>query len=220
MSEGIYLDNDVVLKVCSYGAARELLDVTSVDGTPPAILALARFTLRSLAERSRVLANKERAKRSLLVVLAETRALEPTPEEIERAADLEREAAEANLSFDSGESQLISMLLARGGVAFLTGDKRAVRAIAHILPSLAHRVGCLEQVVSSVLKRAGVEPLRSAVCGERSADRAISICFQCAQENIDLEAILAGLRSYSESLRAEVDHLLLEGDDISASIVP
>lgn len=129
MSDGFYLDNDVVLKTCSYGVGTQLVQLGTTGVLAPAILALARFTLRSRLERSRVLVDPRGASAQLDAVLAQIRLLEPTPKEVEIAADLEAAATEVNLSLDAGESQLMAMLMARGGLALVSGDKRAAKVL-------------------------------------------------------------------------------------------
>lgn len=216
MSSGYYLDNDVILKTCSYGVGAELILLSTVDDLAPAILALARFTLRSRVERSRTLVDAKNAFDQLETVMARVRLLEPTREEIDMAADLEAAATAANLSFDAGESQLVSMLIARGGIGFITGDKRAAKAMSVVLPRLEARVICLEQVMHSVVVHFGIEPLRSSVCRERAADRAVTNCFQCSLINVDVPSVLEGLESYSRSLRSETGLLLVAGSGLSS----
>ena len=219
MSSGYYLDNDVILKMCSYGVGPELVFLSTVDDLAPAILALARFTLRSRVERSRVLVEPKSVFAQLEAVLVQVRLLEPTREEIDMAADLEAAATAANLSFDAGESQLVSMLMARGGLGFITGDKRAAKAMSVVLPRLEGRMVCLEQVIHSVVVLFGVEPLRSSVCREKAADRAVANCFQCSLPNVDALSVLQGLESYSRALRSETGRLLVAGSGISSAEV-
>ena len=53
--------------------------------------------------------------------------LNPTPQEISLAANLEEAAAKCAVELDTGESQLVAILLQRSGPLLLTGDKRAIR---------------------------------------------------------------------------------------------
>lgn len=219
MPDGFYLDNDVVLKTCSYGAGRDLVELSTTDELAPAILALARFTLRSRVERSKILVDKSAAAAELDAVLARVRLLEPTPDEVEIAADLEAAATAENLSFDAGESQLVAMLMTRGGLAFVSGDKRAARAICVVIPDLKRQMICFEQVLHSIVTKSGLKPLRSAICREKALDRAVTNCFQCATKLIDANSILQALESYSGSLRAETGDLLIETCDMSGAEV-
>lgn len=219
MSDGFYLDNDVVIKTSSYNAEQQLLLVTSTDKLPPAILALARFTCRTRIERSEKLVNKVSAIASLDAILANVRSLEPTDAEVQIAAEFEELAAEANLSFDTGESQIVAMLLQRDGVAFITGDKRAINALAYVSPGLEQKVASLEQLISSMLINSGLEPLRTAVCREKVTDIAIHNCFQCSAEEINISQVLMALKSYTDSIRPSAVQLLLPTDDLSGAVV-
>lgn len=219
MSDGFYLDNDVVLKVCIYGAATPLIELCTCAAQPPSVLGLARFTLRSRVERSRVLVDTANAKANLDIALAGVRLLEPTPEEVETAADFEAAASAANLSLDAGESQLVAMLLSRGGLAFVTGDKRAAKAVSMILPMVRHRLVCLEQVLQTMIERDSLGPIREAVCRERASDRAIANCFQCSTREVNLPSIVQGLESYTKALRSETGDLLVASFDSLCSEV-
>lgn len=220
MSDGLYLDNDIVLKICTYGAAARLIELCTYAKLPPAILGLARFTLRSRVERSKVLVDAENAKANLDITLAGVRLLEPTREEIETAADLEAAASAANLSLDAGESQLVAMLLSRDGLAFVTGDKRAAKAVRMVLPKIRQKLVCLEQVLQTMIETDGLDPIREAVCRERASDRAIANCFQCASGGLDVPLVAQGLQSYTTALRSETGDLLVAGLDGLLAEVP
>src|SRR5688572_7271776 len=100
MSEGIYLDNDVVLKMCTYLAASELLQATTLGHVVPGVLGVAKFTLRTRVERSRTIRNRQAVREMLDKALSIMRLLEPDEEEVEAAADLEQRAIELGLEFD------------------------------------------------------------------------------------------------------------------------
>ena len=211
MSDGLYLDNDVVLKICAYGAAARLIELCTCATLPPAILGLARFTLRSRIERSKLLVDVANAKSNLDIALAGVRLLEPMPEEVETAADFEAAASAANLSLDAGESQLIAMLLNRGGLAFVTGDKRAAKAVCAVLPKIEQKLVCLEQVLQTMIEDDGLYPIREAVCRERASDRAVTNCFQCSSNAVHVSSVVAGLESNTRALRSDTGDVLVGG---------
>jgi hypothetical protein len=220
MSEGIYLDNDIVLKTCKYLAADNLVQVTSIEGTPPAILAVAEFALRSHVKRSKFLKHRGDVAAMLEATLQQVRKLEPTLLEIEDAADLEQRAMILGLAFDTGESQLFSMLMRRNAIALATGDKRAVKALNMIDPKVAkQRITCFEQVMATMLATFGLDQLRLAVCAAPDCDKAITACFQCSISTVDLRSVFEGLQSYLRFLRSETGDLLIPSLDLSA-IVP
>lgn len=219
MPDGFYLDNDVIIKICSYNAEQLILAVTFEGQLPPAILGLARFTCRSKIVRSRIIVKKAEAIASFDALSAIVRCLEPTQEEVELAAQLEHSAADMGFSFDAGESQIVAMVIVRNGLAFLTGDKRAITALSHILPSLRHKVGCLEQVITSMLYVEGLDPMRDNVCREKATDQAVHNCFQCATDDIDVSKVVSALKSYTDNMRLCAGTLLLPSDDLSGAVV-
>ncbi len=214
-SDGCYLDNDVVLKTCAYGVGADLVKMSTCGTLVPAILALAKYTLCSTVRRSRTIVDQSTAANQLCELLDRVRLLEPTPDEIMAAAELESAAMAANLSFDAGESQLVAMLIARNGLVFISGDKRAAKAISEILPELERRLACLEQVMHTLVTDLGLDPIRRAVCREVNADRATAICFQCASPQVDAAAVQSALVSYTNALRSDTGSLLVEGAGVS-----
>ncbi len=219
MADGIYLDNDVVLKACAYGVGPELIRLTTIDETLPAILAIARHTIASRVKRSRDVFGLPSVRSQIDVVLDQVRQLEPTGEEVELAADLEASATRANLSFDTGESQLMAMLLTRRGRMLASGDKRAAKAISVVLPCLACRLVCLEQILAMMVERVDPVGLRLAICRSTAVDRAISICFQCSRTELDAAEVRQALASYIGALRLETGRLLVEdGDPFRAEV--
>ncbi|MCS3761591.1 hypothetical protein [Bradyrhizobium centrosematis] len=219
MTEGIYVDSDVLLKMCVYAAAAELVQVASANATEPAILLFAKFALRSRIDRARNINDKAAARKTLEVALSKVRQLEPTTEEIEKAAEFEERATAAGLSFDVGESQLMSVMQSRHAVALLTGDKRAIKAISVLFrDEMVERVACLEQVVATIIAQFGLERFRDRVCSERGCDKAITASFSCSSSSLSSDEVLIGLRSYIKSLRNGTGNVLISSDDLSAIV--
>lgn len=156
MAEGIYLDVDVVLKMCTYLFSDELVKTITLEGVPPAILGVASFTLRSRVKRSRSICNRASVQTCLDQILSGLQLVEPLDEEIALAAELEELALEFDLEFDTGESQLFAMLMKRNSPLLLTGDKRAIKAVAQIVPfQVRERVACLEQLILQMVSKIG-----------------------------------------------------------------
>lgn len=160
--------------------------------------------------RSRRIVDRDAAAAELEAVLPHLSVLEPTPEETALAAEIEAAAAAANLPVDAGESQLAAMLTLRGACMLLTGDKRAVIALAELdigLPS--NSVGCLEQLLGSIVDVAGPAIVRAAVCAEPAVDTAIALACSChTAAEVDPQE---GLTSYVEALRGRAPTLLRNG---------
>jgi hypothetical protein len=111
---------------------------------------------------------------------------------------------------DSGEAILMAHTLANGGSVLVTGDKRALRALA-VLPiaaSLAARILILEQIVRKCLGVKGRSWLLVHMCPHREIDKAIGACLgsQCDASEAN---ILQGLQSYASEMENLVTPSLL-----------
>lgn len=218
MLEAFLLDNDVVLKMCAYMAADRLVEVATYNGQKPAVLGLARYSLHTQVRRSKSIEDHDTAAEQLSIFFAGAQLLEPTGDEIAFAAELEEEAILGGLELDSGESQLVALMLFRVGPLIVTGDKRALLALAAVAPTLANsRFACLEQLVASLMSiECSAESLRTAVCMCPKVDKAIAICFSCAASNVSSAEVMEGLRSYAEDLRRRAGRLMIPSDDLVA----
>ena len=218
MLESILLDNDVVLKMCAYGAADRLVEIATYDGRLPSILGVAGFSLGTQVRKLRSIVERDSAMANLRVFLDQAGRLEPTDREIGVAADMEEEAIRLGLELDTGESQLAAILLLRCAPLVVSGDKRALLALAAIVPEQVNgRFACLEQAVASAISGEGrLIPFRTAVCASRTVDKAIAICFSCSVSTTTLDQVLDGLRSYTDALRAQTGRLLIASDDLVA----
>lgn len=215
MPEQVLLDNDVALKVACYFLVIETVTVTTFDATPPAMLGVARFVIQGKPDRASNIADVPRAKAAFKQLLGAATLLEPDDEELAMAADLEEEASRHNLELDGGESQLLAILVRRGCRLLITGDKRAIAAMAVVAPALAAgRIGCLEQLMAHLVNVLGVDVVRPLVCGEPLVDRAITACFACASGSVAREEALAGLASYIGHLDRSAPNILMLGFDV------
>lgn len=218
MSEGILIDNDVLIKVALWRLGDNMLACTTLGGTPPAILGVARFVVAGRLAKALELADRAAAASAFEAMQAAMKIIEPNDEEIADAADFEAMAAALGLDLDAGESQLLAILRRRGCDALLTGDKRAICAIERITPGEATgRIACLEQLMADVVRRNEPTGVRARVCAEPTADRAITACFVCSSNPPPTRVeVKAGLASYTEDLRRRASTVLLLGPDLSA----
>jgi hypothetical protein len=217
MFEGALLDNDVVLKATCYRLGDELVQVATVGEKSPAILQVAKYTLRDLIKKSKKLNDKVATEAELYSVLEKVEHLEPTDDEVQLAANFEQVAQESSLALDSGESQLLAILISRHAKVLLTGDKRAITAIEKIAyDKVPERISCIEQLASSLIALKGYETIRPRICAEAAVDITLSICFSCSVATGASSNTLAGLASYIRSLRSAAPTVLSAGDDLSA----
>jgi hypothetical protein len=154
MPERILLDNDVVMKVATYTLGDETIAVTTIDDVPPAMLGVGRFVIRNRLSRPSSTAEPVRALAAFERMLAGLSLVEPDDDELAAAADLEAEAIRRDLELDGGESQLLAILVNRRCSLLVTGDKRAIAAMASMAVARAGgRVACLEQLMSHTQRR-------------------------------------------------------------------
>jgi hypothetical protein len=103
---------------------------------------------------------------------------------------------------DPGEAILLALAADDPRGVFITGDKRALRALAShpIAPKFAGKVLCLEQLVEACLKLKGRDWFLSHVCPFREIDKAVSIILG-SQCDAALEHLHEGFQSYIAELR-------------------
>lgn len=217
MPERVLLDNDVVLKAAAYALADETVAATNIDDTPPAMLGVGRFVIRNRLTRASNIADVSRATEAFGQMLAAMTLVEPDDDEMAAAADLEAEAIRQDLELDGGESQLLAILANRACSLLVTGDKRAIAAMAIVAAAEAGgRVACLEQLIAHIVARSGTPFVQPRVCAEPKVDRAITSCFACSSPvRPDVADVLAGLASYIGHLDRSAPGLLLPGHDLS-----
>lgn len=218
MPERVLLDNDVVLKVACYALVGETLAAVTIDDIPPAMLGVGRFVVRGRLAKASNIADRARATAAFERMLAAMTLAEPDDAELASAADLEAEAIRRDLELDGGESQLLAILANRACRLLITGDKRAIAAMAIVAPAQAgSRVACLEQLISHLVAVQGARAVRPRVCAEPGVDRAVTGCFACASPDPPGDAdVLAGLASYIRHLDRTAPGVLLAGDDLSS----
>jgi len=105
---------------------------------------------------------------------------------------------------DSGEAVMLALMLEAPDTVLLTGDKRAMRAIAALEINLrtrfASRILPVECVVKCVLDAHGLDEMRARICPWKSIDTAISNVMgsRCDQAEA---SVREGLTSYLNELK-------------------
>ena len=209
-------DNDILYKGAWFGLLREIIAAIPANPSETIVLGHARFVVGKRLEKQQK-KNMPGASRALEALAAFLPALvqaEPTTEEQLFAATVENAAQAAGLALDSGESLLCAMTLRRPLNWLATGDKRAIHALEVLarddeaLKALAGRVVCLEQLFVRLLGDGTASQIRTAVCREAHADKAIAACFACSSSSLNPDDWGAGLRSYINALRAQAPTVL------------
>lgn len=217
MPEHVLVDNDVALKIACYTLVDEAVAATSIDGVPPAMLGVGRFVIRGRLARARNITDAARAGAAFERLLRATSLVEPNDAEIALAAEFEAEANRGNLELDSGESQLLAILVTRACRLLVTGDKRAIVSMAIVAPVHASaRIACLEQLIAHIVGAIGSMAVRAGVCAEPGADRAVTLCFSCGSPAAPADGdVLAALISYVGHLDRAAPGVLLPGAELT-----
>ena len=210
MFDEALVDTDVLLKAVSYRLAHAALTYLADRGVQPKVLGAARFMLSSHVAKARRIADASAAAAELARAEPLLVDVEPSADETRLAAEIETLAVECGLQIDSGESQLLAMLIMGRTRLMITGDKRAVRAIGSMLSPLPpQRIACLEQLLCALIEILGADQVRSAICAEPAVDRALTAASSCSAPGpVDLNV---GLASYIEDLRKDVAALICAG---------
>lgn len=211
----VAIDNDIILKAASYRLSAIFWPGAGAT-CRIGVLGAAQYILPRAIDRADRVRNKEAAKSDLGALLASATVLEPTHSELSFAGEIEASAQQAGLALDAGESQLCSIVAARGILTVQTGDKRAVRSLEQLVDAISAlspvrgRVQCLEQIVLALLVEAdSVETLSDRVCGEPDVDKTLSICFGCySRTPAGYAAVVECLESYIAALRADAPRMI------------
>lgn len=112
---------------------------------------------------------------------------------------------------DPGEALLFGVAADRAEAVVLTGDKRALAALAALGPEVAAtlrgRVLTVEGIVELALRRFGIDWLRERVCPSKDIDKAIAaVMGSCCDAPED--SVREGLQSYLKDARRLAGPLL------------
>jgi hypothetical protein len=200
-------DNDIISKGACYRLLPQLASaVCPIEQI--GILGAARFVVTKKIKRRAIRGDKDSVLEGLAQFFEKVQEIEPSPDELQLAADLESAAQKANLNLDAGESQLCAILVTRLIAIFVTGDKRAIESIEQLidlrsgLAAVNGKIRCLEQLFVHLLAQDGEAAVRDAVCAEPEVDKAIAICFSCSSPEVSPSVHLEALQSYISALKA------------------
>lgn len=216
MAEGAAVDTDVILKAAAYRMADDLVGALKPKGCPAALGLTHLIAGKQLAGKRNV-RDLSGAGEELNLLLNMLGRLEPDEDEIAMAADLTGAAQQNGLPLDVGEAQLAAIVARRGLPLLVTGDKRALGALAALVnigtvcESFVGRLMCFEQVMASVARIIGESELRSRVCAEPEVDGAMRLACSCGQEEWGTAHLYDALASFSRAVREEVGDMLSDG---------
>lgn len=214
VTDAYAIDTDVVLKLSAYRLADALRPAMGPDGLPFVLGLTALIAPRQLS-RLKGLVDRSGALDELSRLIAGLGRLEPSEDEILMAATLTSQAQLIDLPLDPGEAQLVAILRSRSIDRLVTGDKKAIQALAHLLDeetmnALAGRFLCFEQLLATVATQQNPEALRVKVCHEPAIDTAMRLAFSCGRQDWVPETFHEACRSYVADLNATAGGLLGE----------
>lgn len=201
-SRRLVVDVDALVKLAHWGLLGELEGAIGIPPERQATLESIRFRA---ARRDRKLFHDAAVADYLAIALSHFGAAwRPDAEVVARLQSI--------AGLDAGEIALIAMLCSDPQSILVTGDKRALRALAasgleDIVERVAGRIACLEQVVLSALGHLGVRTLATSIEPHRDLDVAVRCAVPLPPYAVELE-VRKGLLSYIEDLRQDVPSLL------------
>lgn len=194
------LDADALSKLAHWDLLDELALLTGVPNSHTA-------TLSSLVHRASKCRERPDGKLFLDTTVAARaheylKQLAPLPAPDEKFIALVQHVP----AIDPGEALLFAALFANENSILITGDKRAVTALARAictpaLTRLSGRIVVIEQIILACLKNRGIDWLRKHICPYRTTDKAIGIAMgsDCMAP---AESVDAGLHSYIAELQS------------------
>lgn len=212
------MDNDVLHKVTAYGLFANVLAMPRLDKEVYGALGTAKFVVGKKLKKRPPSRGADLALAELTSALGMLKEIEPTPEEVKAAANMERQAQLENLEFDAGESLLCAVLLTRHLDHLLTGDKRAIRAVETLnvtglySGTFKSKMICLEQLFYWLVNNNEVNKIRGSVCADRAVDNALTSCFSCYSPEVPNDACIEGLKSYIQNLKQIAPTVLISED--------
>lgn len=213
------VDNDIILKLLVYDLHREITQSKPFGVHSWQILASAKYVILSILEKS----NHSHHKKKLLAdsfrscFLPTLQVIEPSSREIEYAAKIELIASDLNLELDIGESLLYAIALSQEKDFLITGDKRAIRSFESMLEmseldEIKGKFLCLEQLLLEYLNNENFRETRNKICGEKRCDLAVSSCFSCSSDVVELKNCCDGLSSYIDHIKRDAARLMFHED--------
>jgi len=220
MGDGAAVDTDVLLKVAVYRLAGELVAVLAPFGEPM-VLGLTHLIAAKQLARKRSVRDVEGAQAELAALLGMLGRLEPNDDEIGAAAEFAAVAQERGLPLDAGEAQLAAIVIRRGLPLLVTGDKRAIGALAELMDgaagreALVGRLACFEQALASVAGLIGAQELRGRICAEPDVDGSMRLACACGREDWDPAQIDEACGSFVGDVRKRAGDLLTAGSTLA-----
>lgn len=201
----LLVDVDALAKLAHWRILDELPDFTGVPLSQCTTLTSARFRAERAVKKpdGRVFRATEAATAALRAMDGMMGPLSPDTQHLTTLQSIS--------GIDAGEAVLLSALSA-GGARLLTGDKRALKALAELDSAqrapFAGKIVLIEQVLLAALTRHGIEWLRERVCPYKHIDKAIGIAMG-SRCDAPQQSVREGLESYINELKQAANPTLI-----------
>lgn len=211
---GTLIDTDILLKTASYQLLKQMLVAVPFGVGAPAMIGAAQFVVAGKLKKKLKGELLEAAKSHFSEAIQSIAALEPNADELKLAAKLESAALATEVDLDVGESQLCALMYSRGIGLMMTGDKRAIKAIATLSheESCAYvhgKIACLEQLVLWMIDHVGLNAIQPPVCAVPSVDTSLTMALGCHSGGSPEVSCKEGLASYINSIKAGAPDVLV-----------
>lgn len=195
----LLIDVDAMCKLAHWRLLELLPALTGIDPPACSTLVSTRFRAMKSIEQpdGKIFRCTDAAKAVLEAVQAFGELPQPNPALLSQFQDI--------AGIDAGEAVMLARLIEDPMSLFLTGDKRALRAVAvmhePVRDAIAERVVPVECVIKCVLDQYGIDELRARVCPWKEVDKAVAMVMGSGCANSD-DAVREGLGSYLGELRS------------------
>jgi hypothetical protein len=208
------IDTDVLLKTASYKLLKQFLASTPFGSDDFGMIAAAQFVVAGKFKKKLKGSQLDEAKAHFQEAIATIASIEPNAEELALAAQLEGAAIALGVDLDLGESQICALMFSRGIELMMTGDKRAIKAIAALMEHEAcaymhGKVTCLEQAMLWMIAKSGLESVQPSVCALPLVDTSLTMALGCHSGGAPLTSCQDGLVSYINSIRQDAPEVLI-----------
>ncbi|SRR6266480_4650900 len=208
------VDNDILVKLARYDLYSDFLPEIGVSPAEVGLHPLAQYSL-GLRDPKRVQrkAGSPAAATRVIAAAKSASLVSTTHQEQQLAAEFVARANQAGLQIDVGEATLFAIGSVRPVSIIATGDKRSVRALSTLQPSigqaaaLSGHILCLEQIIEIILRARGVGYVGPRIRADSAADISVSACF--GGVGTSQNDVLLNLARRTAELRARSGALLM-----------
>ncbi|MEX3691911.1 hypothetical protein AB3X91_09215 [Paraburkholderia sp. BR14263] len=192
----LYADVDALCKLAHWNVLPHLPELTSFPWDSIATVTSLRFRAQRCMERpdGKLFHSTDAAAEVITHMKLMAAATAPDPDILAELSGLSQ--------IDEGEAVLLSLTMGDPEGIFLTGDKRALRGLAHhrICPRFSARVLVLEQILAQCLRKYGREWVSANFCPHKHIDKSVSAILG-SRCDATIESMLQGVRSYLSEIR-------------------